>query len=114
VHLKTAHRHSSKAGEGWVVWGGIQESTAEALTAAAVIHGRILFAMLSDPYILTRLLVLFGMFAVTAVLGWLLHTLNERLDHRVPRYRRKLEAMYESFHRFLATVRAAAVRGVRQ
>jgi hypothetical protein len=65
--------------------------------------------MLNDPYILSGIFVLFGALAVTAVLAWLLHTLNEHLEHRVPRYRRKLEAMYASFHRFLAAVRTAAV-----
>ena len=57
--------------------------------------------------------LVFGLFAVTALVGWLLHTLNERLEHRVPRYRRKLEDMYVSFHRFLEAVRSAARRGVR-
>lgn len=65
--------------------------------------------MLSDPYILKGIFVLFGALAVTGVLAWLLHTLNERLDRRIPRYRRKLEAMYASFHRFLEAVRTAAV-----
>ena len=84
-------------------WGGIQDSTAEAYTSAML-----------DRYLLTRLLVLFGLFAVTALLGWLLHTLHERSEHRVPRYRRQLVEMYESFHRFLEAVREAAVRGVRE
>jgi hypothetical protein len=65
--------------------------------------------MLNDPYILRGIFVLFGALAVTGVLAWLLHTLNEHLEHRVPRYQRKLEAMYASFHRFLAAVRTAAV-----
>jgi hypothetical protein len=65
--------------------------------------------MLNDPYVLKGIVVLFGALAVTGLLAWLLHTLNERLENRVPRYRRKLEAMYASFYRFLEAVRTAAV-----
>lgn len=50
--------------------------------------------------------------AVVAGLMWLLHTLNEYAENRVPPHRRELEAMYESFHRFLSAVRCAALRAI--
>lgn len=68
--------------------------------------------MRNDPYNLTGFFIVFGMLAVTGVLSWLLHALSEHVETRVPAYRRPLEAMYASFHRFLQAVRAAAERGI--
>jgi hypothetical protein len=49
---------------------------------------------------------------VVAVLCWLMHTLNDWSDRRVPPYRRDIEATYASFHRFLSAIRCAALRSV--
>jgi len=62
-------------------------------------------------YLLKGLSIIFGLMLVAVLVGWGLHTLDER---RVPRYRRALVEMYASFHRFLEAVRDAARRGVRE
>lgn len=60
--------------------------------------------------IATDLLIFFGMVAVTAALVSLMHWLAAYVDSYVPPYRRKLEATYASFHRFLLAIRTAAIR----
>jgi hypothetical protein len=57
-------------------------------------------------------LILGTVFGVVVGLMWLLHTLNDYVENRVPPYRRELVAMYESFHRFLSAVRCAAPKAL--
>jgi hypothetical protein len=62
--------------------------------------------------VLTGFLVLAVLFVVIPGLMWLLHSLNEHVENRVPPHRRELVAMYESFHKFLCAVRCAALRAI--
>jgi hypothetical protein len=66
--------------------------------------------LLRDPVTLRMAIMSTVLLLVGAVLIVGLHVLSEYLEHRVPRYRRELEATYVSFHRFLLAVRCAAVR----
>jgi hypothetical protein len=66
----------------------------------------------TDPVVLTGVAVMAAAFAVTFVAVYYAHGLVERLDQRVPTYRRPLVAAYARFHAFLLGVQLAAIRRV--
>ena len=69
---------------------------------------------MSDPIVIpiaVRLLILTVVVLIGLGVSWMLHTYTE---HRVPAYRRELEATYASFRRFLLSIRTAVLMRLHQ
>jgi hypothetical protein len=67
----------------------------------------------TDPFIAAALVIMAAVLCAVAVLCYLLRRMSERLERRIPAYRRPLEATYSRFHRFLLIVQIAALRRTR-
>jgi hypothetical protein len=68
--------------------------------------------MLNDPFMVRALAILSVVLAMTMWASWGLSKFSTYLQHRTPAFRRELDATYRSFHHFLMTVRAVAVRAL--
>lgn len=73
--------------------------------------------MMSDPIVIpiaVRLVILTMIVVLCLAFSRMLHTFKERSEHRIPAYRRELEATYASFRRFLLSVRSAVLMRLHQ